>query len=47
MDLEDDAYEVLVLSESEEEEVEESPAQDEAGPSGITEDEEPQTVDGG
>ena len=47
MDLEDDAYVVLVLSESEEEEGGESPAKDEAGPSGTTEDEEPQTVDGG
>ena len=46
MDLEDDAYAVLVF-ESEEEEGEESPAKDEAGPSGTTEDEEPQTVDGG
>ena len=47
MDLEDDAYVVLVLSESEEEEGEESPAKDEAGPSGTTGDEEPQPVDGG
>ena len=46
MDLEDDAYVVLVF-ESEEEEGEESPAKDEAGPSGTTEDEEPQPVDGG
>ena len=47
MDLDDDAYVVLVLSESEEEEGEKSPATDEAGPSGTTEQEEPQTVDGG
>ena len=47
MDLDDDAYVVLVLSESEEEEGEKSPAKDEAGPSGTTEQEEPQTVDGG
>jgi hypothetical protein len=47
MDLEDDAYEVLVLSASEEEEEEEPPAQDEAGPSGTTGEEEPEIVDGG
>ena len=46
VDLEDDAYVVLVLSDSEEEEEEESPAKDEAGPSGTTEEEEPHTVDG-
>ena len=34
MDLDDDAYVVLVLSEDEEEEGEESPAKDEAGLSG-------------
>ena len=47
VDLEDDAYVVLVLSDSEEEEEEEPPAKNEAGPSGTTEEEEPQTVDGG
>ena len=47
MDLDDDAYVVLVSSEDEEEGGEESPAKDEAGPSGTTEQEEPQTVDGG
>ena len=47
MDLEDDAYEVLVLSASEEEEEEEPPAQGEAGPSGTTGEEEPEIVTGG
>ena len=45
MDLEDDAYEVLVLSASEEEEEEEPPAQGEAGPSGTTGEEEPEIVE--
>jgi hypothetical protein len=47
MDLEDDAYEILVLSASEEEEEEEPPAQGEAGPSGTTGEEELEIVAGG